>query len=115
MKTLRLAPILALLLASGCGLLYTDVRYPLAYRAATPSDVKAGKTDKRVEGRACNRALFFLAAWGDGGYAGAVRDALKGEPDAILYDVKTDIQGQSYVLGLYSSVCTLVSGKLAYP
>ena len=111
--------ILALALAAftlgGCGILYTNVRYPLSYRSATPSDIKAGKTDKIATGQACNQSVFFLVAWGDGGYAAAVKDALKDEPSAVLYDVKTDIKGQSVLLGVYSRVCTLVSGKIAYP
>jgi hypothetical protein len=53
-------------------------------------------------------------AWGDGGYAAAVKNALAGR-DAILYDVKCDIKVNSVLLGLYTKVCTKVTGKAAKP
>jgi len=106
----------ALFFLMGCGIIYTNVHVPRAYRSATPSDVKAQKSDNLVKGTACNRSILFLVAWGDGGYAAATRDALKNEPDgAVLYDVRADLKAQSFVLGLYTKVCTVVSGKASIP
>lgn len=111
-------PLLAVALAaalSGCGLLYTDVRVPRAWRSATPADVKARPQDEQASGRACNRSLLFLFAWGDGGYAAAARDALRGRQDALLYDVQADVQATSVLLGLYTRVCTVVQGRVGKP
>lgn len=108
-RLLALAAAAALL--SGCGILYTDVRGPRAYRTATPNDVKASPSDELVEGKACSRAVLYLVAWGDSGYAAASRDALKSR-DGVLYDVKTDVEVQSYLLGLYSRVCTKLTGRV---
>jgi len=102
-----------LLLGSGCGLVYTDVRLPRAYRSATPADVGSGQADAMVTGKGCNRSLFYLVAWGDASYAAAGRDALGAENEAILYDVKADIQATSVALGLYTRVCTVVTGRVA--
>lgn len=99
---------------SGCGLIYTNVEVPRSYRSATPADVRAEKTDKIVTGEACNYSLLFLFAWGNGGYAAAAKNALKEEPQAVLYDVKADTRLKS-VLGLYTRVCTVVTGKVASP
>lgn len=108
----RWAPLLALAL-SGCGIVYTNVRTPHAYRTATPSEVKTSPDDPVVSGQACNRSLLYLVAWGDAGYATASRDALQGrEPGAILYDVKTDIQATAALLGLYVKICTVVRGRV---
>ncbi len=118
-RKLRVLPILigigCILLVSGCGLLYTDVHVPRSYRSATPIDVKAKNTDQKVQGESCSRSLLFLVAWGNAGYAEAVRDALKGEPPgAILYDVQSDLKAQVYLIGLYTRTCTIVSGKVGY-
>jgi len=99
----------------GCGLLYTNVHVPRAYRSATSGDVPSGKTDKIVSGEACNQSLLFLVAWGDGGYAAAVRNALQQEPsNAMLYDVTADTLAQSVLFGLYTRLCTVVTGKVAH-
>lgn len=107
------AALLALLVATGCGLVYTDVRVPRAYRSATPVDVKSRSDDRMVTGEGCNRSFLYLVAWGDASYAAAVRDALGGDANAILYDVKADIKATSMLLGLYTKVCTVVSGRVA--
>jgi hypothetical protein len=101
------------LVLAGCGLIYTDVRMPRAYRSATPSDVESRTGDRMVSGQGCNRSLFYLVAWGDASYAAAVRDALGSDADGVLYDVKADIKATSLVLGLYTKVCTVVSGRVA--
>lgn len=106
--------LLALLLAtlSGCGLVYTNVHSGRAYRSATPADVKAAPGDETVSGQACNQSVLFLVAWGDGGYAAATKDAAAGRA-GFLYDVKSDIKVTSVLLGLYTKVCTKVTGRLA--
>lgn len=98
---------------SGC--LYTNVRVPRAYRTATPSDVKADPSDKVATGKACFHSIFFLVAWGDGGYAAAAKEALKENPGLILYDVRADRKAQSYLLGLYSRICTVLTAKAGKP
>lgn len=101
------------LLLSGC--LYANVRTPWAYRTATPADVKSGAADPLLEGKACNRSLLFLVAWGDGGYAAAAADALKDRPGAILYDVRADVRVTSVLFGLYSRTCTVLTGRAGSP
>ena len=100
---------------SGCGILYTNVHTPRAYRTATPSEVKSTPQDEMASGKACAHSFLYLFAWGDGGYAAAARDALQGKPDSMLYDVKSDMHVQAYVLGLYTKVCTILTGKVAKP
>lgn len=112
-KTGRLAlPFLTVFL-SGC--LYTDVRWPRSYRSATPADVKAAPSDPMATGRSCNTALLYLVAWGDAGYAAAVKAALKDHPEGLLYDVRSDVKMNSYLLGLYSRSCTVVTGRVGRP
>lgn len=115
MRPLR--PVLLLLAAgalSSCGILYTDIKVPRGYRTATPLEVKSAPDDPSVTGKACNRSAIYLFAWGDGSYAAAVTDAL-GKRDGILYDVRADIKVNAYVLGLYTKVCTVLSGRVAKP
>jgi TRL-like protein family len=105
--------LLTVLIASGCGLLYTDIRLPRAYHSATPSDVKTHPADKIASGEACNQSILYLIAWGDASYAAAVARALSGEGDAILYDVKADIKATNILFGVYARICTIVTGKVA--
>lgn len=115
MRTLRLLLIPAAVAAtSACGILYTDVKLPRGYRSATPADVKTSPDDPAVSGRACSRSLLWLVAWGDTSYDRALKDAL-GARDGILYDVRSDLKVNAYVLGLYTKTCTVLSGKLAKP
>ena len=93
---------------SGCGLLYTNIRVPYSYNAATPSDVHPDKEDPLASGQACDRSVLYLVAWGNAGFAAATRKALEPYPQATLYDVKTDIKVSSYVLGLYTKSCTVM-------
>jgi hypothetical protein len=106
---------LAAVTAIGCGALYTDIRVPRAYRSAAPSDVTATPSDATVVGEACYQSLFFLVAWGDASYAAAARNALGGHTDATLYDVKADQKATTYLVGLYSKVCTVLTGKVGRP
>lgn len=111
-----LAIVMAVVLLNGCGLLYTDVYIPRSYRSASPIDVDAKTSDKIVTGEGCNHSVLFLVAWGNGGYAPAVKDALKGEPPgSILYDVQIDLKAKAYALGLYTRTCTVVTGRVAPP
>lgn len=110
--------LLAGFLLAGCGIVYTDIQFPRAYRSASPIDVqsKSNGSDKVVTGEGCNYSVLFLVAWGNGGYASAIGHALKNEPSgAILYDVHTDIKATVYLLGAYSKVCTVVTGKVVIP
>ena len=108
--------VFAAVLLGGCGLLYTNVEVPRAYRSASPSDVNSKASDKIVTGEACNYSVLFLVAWGNGGYVAAVRNALEGEPPgSTLYDVQTDLKANVYVIGLYTRTCTVVSGKVSSP
>jgi hypothetical protein len=100
---------------SGCGLLYTNIRVPYSYNSATPLDVHADKEDPLVTGRSCNKSVLYLVAWGDAGYAAAVQKALDPYPKSTFYDVKTDVKVDSYVLGLYTRTCTIVTGRVAKP
>jgi hypothetical protein len=115
MNSIKLLPFAALLAFSGCGLIYTDVRVPRSYRTAVPSEIKSTPEDPVVTGKACNTAVLYLIALGDGGYAAATRKALEGRPDHILYDVKSDVEVTSVLLGLYARSCTRVTGKAAKP
>jgi hypothetical protein len=112
MKKLLPLAVLALT-ANAC--LYTNVTVPRAYRSAAPSEVKASPTDPVVTGTACFRSVLYMVAWGDGGVAAACRNALAGQSDKVLYDVKSDIKQFSVVLGLYSRTCTRIEGRVAQP
>jgi len=109
--------VLALVLVgfTGCGLVYTDVRVPRAYRSATPSDVRPQPADQAVSAEACYQSLLYLVAWGDASYASAASRALGGDAGATLYDVKADVKATSLLFGLYSRVCTVLTGKVARP
>ncbi len=110
----QLLPLLSLIAASS-GCLYTNTTFPRAYRTAAPSEVKSSSSDPVASGSACSKTLLWLVSWGDAGYAAACRDALKGQPDKILYDVKSDAKVTSFLLGLYSKVCTKLEGKVGRP
>jgi hypothetical protein len=110
---LLLLPLLAAALSS-CGLLYTDVKVPRGYRSATPADVQTAPDDPAVTGTSCSRSLLWLVAWGDTSYNSALKNAL-GTRDGILYDVRSDLKVNAYVLGLYTKTCTVLSGKVAKP
>ena len=110
-KSLLLA--LAAAALCGCGMLYTNIHSPRSYRSASPAEVRASSGDETVTGEACSQSVLFLVAWGDGGYAAAVKKALSGRSDAILYDVKCDMKVNSVLLGIYTRVCTRVAGKVA--
>ncbi|MCX5787916.1 MAG: hypothetical protein NTX64_05320 [Elusimicrobia bacterium] len=107
----RFVPFLLAVALGGC--LYANVRYPRAYRSATPAEVKADPSDPSVQGSSCSRSVLYMVAWGDGGYAAATKDALASAPDGVLYDVRVDQKVTSYVLGLYAKTCTVMSARVA--
>jgi hypothetical protein len=115
MKSLRvlLLPILAAA-TSACGILYTDVKVPRGWRTAAPSEVKSASDDPSVRSEACGRSVLWLVAWGDSSYDKALQNALGGR-DGIMYDVRSDLKVQAYVLGLYTKQCTVLTGKVAKP
>jgi hypothetical protein len=115
MRTLRvlLVPLLAAAL-SACGLLFTDAKVPRGWRTSSPSEVKAAPDDPLVHGESCARSVLWLVAWGDSSYDKALKNAL-GTRDGIMYDVRSDLKVQAYVLGLYTKECTVLNGKLAKP
>ena len=104
-----LAVALACLLFSGC--LYADVRAPLSYGSATPSDAN-GSLGKEVKGSACNHAVLWLVAWGDGGYDAAVTDARGASGAPFLVDVKSDTSYRNVLFGLYQRQCTNVTARV---
>lgn len=93
--------------ASGC--IYADVKTPLAYRAPTAIEAKAGGAAD-VEGISCNQAILGLVAWGDASYAAAVADARTRSGAAELADVRADTTFFN-VLFLYDKACTRVTAK----
>jgi len=115
MKFLRflILPVAAAAL-SACGILYTDTKVPRGWRTAAPSDVKSTPNDPTVRGESCARSVLWLVAWGDSSYDRALKDAL-GDRDGILYDVRSDLKVQAYVIGLYTKECTILTGRVAKP
>ena len=105
---------LTILAAALSGCLYTNIRSPWAYRAATPDEVQSATEDVTVHGEACDRMVLYLVAWGNSSYRAAVANALKDHPNDILYDVKTDVHLNAYVLGLYTRTCTEITGKVGH-
>jgi hypothetical protein len=100
---------LAVIACAVSGCVYADVKTPLAYRAPTAVEAKAGGAPD-AEGVACNHAVLGLVAWGDGGYAAAVADAKAKSGAAQLADVRADTTLFN-VLFLYDRACTRVTAK----
>jgi hypothetical protein len=91
--------------------LYTDVRAPLSYNAATPSDAN-GNLGQEVRGAACNVGILWLVAIGDGGYDAAVKDA-RGRTNApFLVDVKADTTYKNVLFGIYQRQCTEITARI---
>ncbi len=106
---LLVAALWAALATTSC--LYTNVRAPLSYGSATPSDA-GGNLGREVTGSGCNMALLWLFAVGNGGYEAAVKDALEYSGAPFLVDVKADTTYTSYLFGLYQRQCTVVTARL---
>ena len=99
------------LLSSASACLYTDVRAPLSYGSATPSDAN-GSLGREVKGSACNHAILWLVAFGDGGYEAAVADARGSTNAPFLVDVKSDTSYRNVLLGVYQRQCTNVTARV---
>jgi hypothetical protein len=94
-----------------CSCLYTDVRAPLSYASATPGDAN-GNLGREVTGSACNVAILWLVALGDGGYEAAVNDARGASGAPFLVDVKADTSYQNVLFGVYQRQCTTVKARV---
>lgn len=112
----RIARCALALLSAGAltACLYSDVRAPLAYGSPTPGDF-AGNLGKEVSGSACNTAILWLVAWGDGGFDAAVKDARAQARAEYVADVKADTQYTNVLFGIYQRQCTTVSARVASP
>ncbi|MGD0527301.1 MAG: TRL domain-containing protein [Polyangiaceae bacterium] len=108
-QTVRLLAVALPLSASAC--LYTDVRAPLSYGSATPSDAN-GNLGAEVKGSACNHAILWLVAFGDGGYDAAVADARGTTHAPFLVDVKSDTTYRNVLLGVYQRQCTNITARV---
>lgn len=108
LRSIFLGGALAALL-SGC--LYADVRAPLSYGSATPGDA-GGNLGREVAGTACNTAILWMFAFGDGGYDAAVRDARGTSGAPFLVDVKADTSYTNVVFGIYQRQCTTVTARV---
>jgi hypothetical protein len=93
------------------GCLYADVRAPLSYGSATPSDAN-GSLGAEVKGSACNVGILWLVAFGDGGYDAAVRDARGNTNAAFLVDVKSDTTYKNILFGVYQRQCTEITARI---
>lgn len=93
------------------GCLYTDVRVPLSYGSATPGDA-SGNLGHEVTGSSCNTAILWLFAFGDGGYEGAVKNALASTKAPFLVDVKSDTSFTNILFGVYQRQCTNVTARV---
>jgi hypothetical protein len=102
---------LLFLLPSASACLYTDVRAPLSYGSATPSDAN-GALGREVKGSACNYAILWLVAFGDGGYEAAVADARGSSNAPFLVDVKSDTSYNNVLFGVYQRQCTHVTARV---
>jgi len=91
--------------------LYTDVRAPLSYASATPSDAN-GNLGQEVKGSACNVGILWLVAFGDGGYDAAVKDARAGTSAPFLVDVKADTTYKNVLFGVYQRQCTQITARI---
>jgi hypothetical protein len=91
--------------------LYTDVRAPLSYASATPSDAN-GNLGPEVKGSACNVGILWLVAFGDGGYDAAVRDARASTNAPFLVDVKSDTTYKNILFGVYQRQCTEITARV---
>jgi hypothetical protein len=93
------------------GCLYSDVRAPLSYGSATPSDAN-GNLGKEVKGVGCNYGIAWLVAFGDGGYDAAVKDARGSTNAAFLVDVKADTTYKNILFGIYQRQCTEITARI---
>jgi hypothetical protein len=112
-RTLFTAGILAASILGLQGCIYANVVQPMSYRSPTPSDVGgAGNLGAHVEGKACAHMVLGLVAWGDGGYAKAVKTAGSlAAAEGVIADVQADSE-ELNVLGVYQRRCTVVHARV---
>ena len=108
--------------------IFANVTTPLAYRSPTPSDVGGvSHLGQITEGHACSHLVLGLVAWGDGGFAKAMDNAVAhaapmapqapgstvpaAMAPALLADVQADTSALN-VLGLYQRRCTVIHAKV---
>ena len=101
----------AVLGATLTGCLYANVTAPLSYGSATPGDA-GGNLGAEVSGSACNTAILWLVAFGDGGFDAAVHNAKESSKAAFLVDVKSDTAYTNVLFGIYQRQCTVVTGRV---
>lgn len=108
---------------------FQDGTGSLSYHAPTYADLPARVEVRDVQGRACESGLQVpwgvltqpstpwldgLSAsigWGDSGYQRALRDAANQvAPDALLYDVRADLQTVN-VLSIWRQACIVVTAS----
>jgi hypothetical protein len=111
-------PLLLLLSCAACAppailgpaAIFEDVAAPLDYRA------ELGQGGQEVRGEACQTGIFLPliyegtvgVAWGQGGYADAIRDARAKAKGASLTDVRADVHSIS-VLTIFRQQCVVVT------
>jgi TRL-like protein family len=113
-RAMNLARVIPALLAPAAlvGCIYSDVHAPLAYRSPTPGDV-GGSLGPETQGTACNTAILWLVAFGDGGYDAAVKDAKTNANAVLLADVKADTAYTNILFGVYQRQCTVITARVA--
>ena len=111
-RTTLIATAALALALTGC--LYTNVTAPLSYGSATPGDAN-GNLGPEVTGSACNYAILWLVAFGDGGYEGAVRNARADAKAPFLVDVKSDTTYTNVLFGTYQKQCTEITARVPAP
>lgn len=108
---------------------FQDGAGSLSYHAPTFADLPAQVEVRDVQGRACEsglqvpwgvltqpsslwlEGLYASVGWGDSGYQRALRDAANQvAPDAMLYDVRADLQTIN-VLSIWRQSCIVVTAS----
>lgn len=108
---------------------FQDGSGSLSYHAPTYADLPAHVEVRDVQGRACEsglqvpwgvltqpsslwlEGLYASVGWGDSGYQRALRDAANQvAPDAMLYDVRADLQTIN-VLSIWRQSCIVVTAS----
>ncbi|MHB8417813.1 MAG: TRL domain-containing protein [Myxococcales bacterium] len=106
----------AVLALAGCaalgapvGGLFTSETIPHSYFSPTEPLSGAGA---EAHGESCSMSILALVAFGDAGYDAAYKAALAASGASSLYDVRIDTKVFS-ILGLYTTYCTELTGRVA--
>jgi hypothetical protein len=115
MKSLMLAVATAFAF-TGCaavgapvGALFTSETIPHSYFSPTQPLSGSGPD---AHGESCSMSILGLAAFGDGGYDSAYKAAVTSSGATSLYDIRVDTKVFS-ILGLYTTFCTELTGRVA--